>query len=62
MHFKKEKCIGGKLSKQRLTGLTADHNHGQKLPSFIYGKANKAKVLQIFETFSLPPKKMLNGQ
>ena len=57
MHFKKEKCVGGKLSKQRLTGLAAGHDLGQKLPSFIYGKANKAKVLQIFERSSLPPKK-----
>ena len=37
--------------------MAAGHALGQKLPSFIYGKANKAKMLQKYETSSLPPKK-----
>ena len=43
MHFKKEKCFGGKFSKQKLTGLAAGNALGQKLPSFIIDKANKPK-------------------
>ena len=37
--------------------MAAGHALGQKLPSFIYGKANKAKMLQKYETSSLSPKK-----
>ena len=40
LHFRDEKCVGGKFSKQRLTGLAASNALGQKLPIFIIGKAN----------------------
>ena len=38
IHFKKEKCLGGKFSKQRLTALAAGNALGQKLPMFLIGK------------------------
>ena len=46
MHFKKVKRVGGKFSKQRLTGLAAGNALGQKLPMFIIGKANKSRCLK----------------
>ena len=46
MYFKKEKCVGGKFSKQRLTGLAAGNAAGQKLPMFIIGKTNKPRCFK----------------
>ena len=46
MHFEKEKCVGGKFSKQRLTGLAAGNALGQKLPMFIIGKAKKPRCFK----------------
>ena len=65
MHFKKEKCFGGKFRKQRLTGLAAGTALGQNLPVFIIGKANKPRC---FENLKHLPhryrgqKKKLHGQ
>ena len=41
LHLKSEKCIGGKLSKVRLTGLAAGNAVGEKLPMFVIGKSAK---------------------
>ena len=46
MHFMDETCVGGKFSKQRLTGLAASNAFGQKLPVFIIGKANKPRCFK----------------
>ena len=46
MHFKDEKYVGGKFSKQRLTGLAAGNALGQKLSMFIIGKANKPRCFK----------------
>ena len=46
MHFKKEKCVGGKFSKQRLTGLAPGNALGQTLPMFVIGKANKRRCFK----------------
>ena len=46
MHFKDEKCVGGKFSKQRLTGLAAGNALGQKLSMFIIAKANKPRCFK----------------
>ena len=46
MHFKKEKCVGGKFSKQRLTGLAVSNDFGQKLTMFMIGKAIKPRCLK----------------
>ena len=46
MHFKDEKCVGGKCNKQRLTGLAAGNDLGQKLSMFIIGKANKPRCFK----------------
>ena len=37
LHLKDEKCIGGKFSKVRLTGLAAANANGEKLLMFIIG-------------------------
>ena len=39
LHLKSEKCIGGKLSNVRLTGLAAGNAVGEKLPMFVIGKS-----------------------
>ena len=39
LHFKNEKCTGGKHSKIRLTGMAAANMAGEKLPMFVIGKA-----------------------
>ena len=43
LHFKSEKCIGGKLSNVRLTGLAAGNAVGEKLPMFVIGKSAKPR-------------------
>ena len=46
MHLKGEKCSGGKHSKFCLTGLVAGNAHGERLPMFVIGKANKLRCFQ----------------
>ena len=46
MDLKKQKCVGGKLSKQRLTGLAPANAFSQKLPMVITGKANKQRCFK----------------
>ena len=41
MHFKNERCSGGKFSKVRLTGLAAANATGEKLPMLVIGKSAK---------------------
>ncbi len=43
LHYKSEKCIGGKHSKVRLTGLVGANAVGEKLPIFVIGKAAKPR-------------------
>ena len=65
MHFNNEKQVGGKFSKQRLTGLAADNALGQKLPMFIIGRANKPRCFKNLEHFPCRyrgQKKKLDGQ
>ena len=45
MHFKKEKCVGGKFRKQKLKGLAAGNALDQKLLMFVVGKTNKPRCL-----------------
>ena len=46
LHLKDEKCIGGKFSKVRLTGLAAANANGEKLPMFIIGKSKSPRCLK----------------
>ena len=41
LHYKGERCHGGKHSKVRLTGLAAGNATGEKLPLFVIGKYAK---------------------
>ena len=41
LHWKNEKCIGGKHSKLHLTRLTAVNKVGKKLPLFVIGKSER---------------------
>ena len=43
LHLKAEKCIGGKLSKVRLTCLAVRNAVGKKLPMFVIGKSAKPR-------------------
>ena len=47
LHLKDEKCIGGKFSKVRLTGLAAANASGEKLPMFIIGKSKSPKLQKV---------------
>ena len=42
-HLKTEKCLGGKPSKIRITGLAAANAVGNKLPTFVIGKAKNPR-------------------
>ena len=53
MHFKGQKCSGGKHSKVRLTGLAAGNAFRERLPIFVTGKSHKTKVLQRSKKFVL---------
>ena len=44
MHFKNERCSGGKFSKVRLTGLAAANATGEKLPMFVIGNQQNLDV------------------
>ena len=46
MHFKSERCSGGKFSKVRLTGLAAANATGEKLPMFVIGKSAKPRCFK----------------
>ena len=46
MHFKNERCSGGKFSKVRLTGLAAARATGEKLPMFVIGKSAKPRCFK----------------
>ena len=46
LHLKDEKCIGGKFSKVRLTGLAAANADGEKLPMFIIGKSKSPRCFK----------------
>ena len=46
LHLKDEKCIGGKFSKVRLTGLVAANANGEKLPMFIIGKSKSPRYFK----------------
>ena len=39
LHLKKEKCIGGKQSKVRITGMAASNALVDKIPMFVIGKS-----------------------
>ena len=45
-HLKTEKCLGGKPSKIRITGLAAANVVGNKLPMFVIGKAKNPRCLK----------------
>ena len=49
LHLKDEKCIGGKFSKVRLTGLAAANANGEKLPIFIIGKLKSPRYFKNFK-------------
>ena len=46
LHLKSEKCVGGKHSKVRLTGLAAANANGKKLPMFVIGKSAKQRCFK----------------
>ena len=46
MHFRNERCSGGKFSKVRLTGLAAANATGEKLPMFVTGKSAKPRCFK----------------
>ena len=50
-HLKTEKCSGGKHSKIRITGLAAADTIGNKLPTFVIGKAKNPSVLKTLRNF-----------
>ena len=52
LHYKGERCNGGKHSKVRLTGLTAGNATGEKLPLFAIGKYAKPRYFS--DVKSLP--------
>eukprot|EP00794_Sanderia_malayensis_P001774 gene1774-biopygen1618 len=52
LHYKNERCSGGKNSKERLTGLTAANAIGEKLPMFVIGKSAKPRCFKNIQ--SLP--------
>ena len=43
MHYKGQKCFGGKHSKVRLTGLAAGTAFGERLLIFVIGKSQKSR-------------------
>ena len=57
LHLKDEKCIGGKFSKVRLTGLAAANANGEKCPVFIMLQKPQATALPLQRA-----EKTLDGQ
>ena len=45
-HLKTEKCLGGKPSKIRITGLAAANAVGNKLPMFVIGKTKNPRCFK----------------
>ena len=43
LHLKSERCVGGKHSKIRLTGMAASNAVGEKLPMFVIGKSARPR-------------------
>ena len=46
LHLKDERCVGGKHSKLRLTGLAAANAVGGKLPMFVIGKSKSPRCFK----------------
>ena len=46
LHVKDERCVGGKHSKLRLTGLAAANAAGEKLPIFVIGKSESPRCFK----------------
>lgn len=46
MHFKKDKRVGGKFTKLRLSGLVAENALDPMLPIFMIGNANKPRPIK----------------
>ena len=46
LHLKSEKCLGGKNSKIRITGLAAANSVGEKLPMFVIGKSKAPRCFK----------------
>ena len=52
MHFKGQKCSGGKHSKVRLTGLAAGNAFRERLPIFVTGKSQKPRCFNRVKNLS----------
>ena len=50
LHLKSDKCSGGKLSKIRISGLTAANAVGSKLPMFAIGKSKNPRCFKHVKT------------
>lgn len=48
LHLKSEKCVGGRHSKTRLTGMAAANAAGEKLPMFVIGKSTRPRYFAGF--------------
>ena len=46
LHLKDERCVGGKHTKFRLTGLEAANAAGEKLPMFVIGKSKSPRCFK----------------
>ena len=46
LHLKDERCVGGKHSKLRLTGLAVANAVGEKLPMFVIGKSKSPRCFK----------------
>ncbi|XP_004209091.2 tigger transposable element-derived protein 4-like [Hydra vulgaris] len=46
LHFKNEKCVGGRHSKLRLTGFASANALGKKFPMFVIGKAKSPRCFK----------------
>lgn len=46
LHFKGDRCSGGKHSKVRLTGMAASNALGEKIPMFVIGKSAKPRCFK----------------
>ena len=46
MHFKKDKRVGGKFTKLRLSGLVPENALDPMLPIFVIGNANKPRSIK----------------
>ena len=64
MQPRKKKCVGGKFSKVRLTGLATGNDYSWKLLMFVIGKANQPRYSKNLKRLlcRYPGQKNLNGQ